>query len=101
MSVDHHEYENLLKDVALKRGVFETGDFGHSDVFPMKDSNGCPVAIGVFIDSVKLVRMKAILEKGINPEYVKVVCYEWQAEYYKQVFDNVEFSFLSMPSFDD
>ena len=58
-------------------------------VFPLLDSEGIPMMIGIRFDLVKLEKVRRLMERYSDQEY-GVICFEWQVDYYKKFSDTIK-----------
>ena len=89
MEIESSDYERQFTEAAIQSGIYEANISGFASLFPLKNGNGVPMAIGVFIDAVKLNRLRSIYVKT-NSAY-GIICYPWQIDYYQRVIPEAVF----------
>ena len=89
MEIDLADYERQFAEAAIQSGIYEANTSGYTSLFPLKTINGVPMTIGVFIEGVKLNRLRTIFEK--TGAAYGVICYQWQIDYYQRVIPEAIF----------
>jgi hypothetical protein len=94
----YYHYEDIDQSVAKQAeesGWSSGPDKNYPDLFPITDQEGVPVMIGVLINTVKINRLLKVVEAfGIR---YRILCYQWQWDYYRRVCDADMFYFLPDP----
>lgn len=89
MNVRDSEVEEEIKKRAIHEFGFKLGTSGFNDVFQFDDSAGRHIGIGVYLDIMKLARMRNA-PKHEEGEYA-LICFPWQQEYYSKIFPWMSF----------
>ena len=82
MAVDTREYQEDLVESAIASGLYRRNPSA-SNLFPLVNSGGVRMAIGLFIDAIQIRNLIAAYETDKKP--MGIVCYEWQQDYYRRV----------------
>lgn len=83
MDADDRRFEAAFISEAVASGIYELNHEGYTSLFPLRNQQGIPMAIGVFLDAVKLNRMRKIYGKTNVP--YGIICYGWQIDFYRRV----------------
>ena len=83
MDTDDAQFETSFVSEAVASGIYELNHEGYTSLFPLRTKQGIPMAIGVFLDAVKLNRMRKIYAKTNVP--YGIICCGWQIDYYNRV----------------
>ena len=89
IEIDLADYERQFAEAAIQSGIYKANTSGHTTLFPLKNLNGIPMTIGVFIEGVKLNRLRTIYEK--TAAAYGVICYQWQIDFYQRVIPEAIF----------
>lgn len=83
MDCDTATYEHELVAAAKQSGVYRDNASGHTRLFPLVNEDNTPMAIGTFIDAVKINLIRRIYAKTAIT--YGIICYDWQMDYYNRV----------------
>ena len=89
MFTDIREYELALIEAAVHSGIYKKNEKGFTNLLPLVNENGTPMAIGVFMDTIKLSHILTIRER-IGAKF-GIICYEWQIDFYRRVVPGTVF----------
>lgn len=71
-----------MVESAIASGLYRRNPSA-SNLFPLVNSGGVRMAIGLFIDAIQIRNLIAAYETDKKP--MGIVCYEWQQDYYRRV----------------
>lgn len=83
MTVDAKAFQAELVDAAVASGVYQNNMGSLSNVFPLLNSAGVRMAVGLFIDAIQIQELVRVYER--DKKQMGIVCYAWQVEYYRRV----------------
>lgn len=95
MRENREEYENWIIEAAVLSGTYEQNKTGFYSLFPLLKED-IPYSIGVFIDAIKINRIKKIVLK--NQMKYGIVCLDWQVDFYKRVMPDASYKTISIQS---